>query len=337
MKSMKATIAFPRRRIRGALFSAVFGITMAVSFAEVVAQPASPPGPPPAGAAGLPPGPPPGLPAGAPGLPPGPGAAPPQFSGFPPGLSLDGSPDDDDPPTATLRAHTPLPPGLPQPSSDPRNFDGAWRHDLGLTFQIMTDMYGEGVPLNEAGKKVLARRLVSLRDGTPFINASAVCRPPGQPWLNDLNFPFHIYQFDARIDLVYEEYHAAWHIDLTGKNAPASGQKPYMGRSVGRWNGNTLVVETTDFRLPLWLDVNGTPASASAKLTQRIRKVFDGHWYLEVTYTLDDSVYYSRPWSWVRTYAWAPYNVVFNEYNCEEQIGDKEYLKQSGLIPEPKD
>ena len=206
-----------------------------------------------------------------------------------------------------------------------------------LVFQIATDMYGDQTPLNDAGKKVLDRRLASLRDGTPFMNASAICRPPGQPWLSELNFPFRIYQSDARIDLVYEEYHAAWYISLNGKPAQANGPKPYMGRSVGHWDGKTLVVETTDFRQPLWLDVNGTPASASAKLTERIRKVYDGHWYLEIVYTIDDLVYYTRPWSFVRTYGWMPYNAIFNEYNCEEQIGDKQYLAQSGLVPEPKD
>ena len=288
-----------------------------------------PPGPPSAGAVG-----PSGAP-GAPGLPPGPGFPP--SGGPPPLLSLDGSPDDDDLPTATLRAHMPLKSDLPQPSSDPHNFDGVWRHDLMLTFQMVTDMYGDAIPLNEAGKKVLARRLDSLRNGTPFMNASAICRPPGQAWLNELNFPFRIYQSDSRFDIVYEEYHAAWRVEMDGTHRPASEPKPYMGRSAGRWDGNTLVVDTTDFREPLWLDVNGTPASASAKLTQRIRKVFDGHWYLEIVYTIDDSVYYAHPWSWVRTYGWAPFNVTFNEYNCEEQIGDKAYLSQSGLVPEPQD
>jgi hypothetical protein len=264
----------------------------------------------------------------------------PGFIGPPPlaTVVLPESPDDDDLLTATARAHRPAGPGATAPSTDPRNLEGVWRHDLMLAPQIMTDMYGDQLPLNDAGKKVLERRLGSLREGkAPYLNASAICRPPGQVWLNDLNFPFQIYQSDAHIDLVYEEYHSAWFISLSGKPAQTNGPKPYMGRSSGHWDGNTLVVETNDFRQPMWLDVNGTPASGSAKLTERIRKVFDGHWFLEVVYTLDDPVYYTRSWSWVRTYGWAPHNAIFAEYNCEEQVGDKNYQVQAGFVPEPKD
>ena len=207
-----------------------------------------------------------------------------------------------------------------------------------LVPQNVTDMHGDLIPLNEAGKKVLDRRLASLRDGkAPYLNASGICRPPGQFWLNDLNFPFRIYHSDTHIDLVYEEYHSAWHISMNGKPAPTNGPKPYMGRSAGRWDGATLVVETTDFRQPMWLDVNGTPMSANAKLTERIRKVFDGHWFLEIVYTIDDPLYYTHPWSLVRTYGWAPQNAIFAEYNCEEQVGDKNYAVQSGFVPEPQD
>jgi hypothetical protein len=272
---------------------------------------------------------------------PPPGAPP---AGGPPGASAnlasppDGPPpDDEDLLVAALRAHRPQPAGTPVPSSDPRDFEGVWVHDQLLAPQIAVDMYGEAIPINEAGKKVLARRVDSLRKGAPFINASSVCRLPGQPWLHELNMPFRIFQSEARIDLVYEEYHAAWYISLNGKPEAAKGPKPYMGRSIGHWDGATLVVETQDYRQPLWLDVNGTPASENVKLTERIRKLYDGHWFLEIVYTVDDPTYYTRPWSFVRTYGWMPWRAMFTEYNCEEQIGNKDYLKQSGLAPEPKD
>ena len=246
-------------------------------------------------------------------------------------------PDDEDLLVAALRAHRPQSAGTPVPSSDPRDFEGVWVHDQLLAPQIAVDMYGEAIPINEAGKKVLARRVDSLRKGAPFINASSVCRPPGQPWLHELNMPFRIFQSEGRIDLVYEEYHAAWYISLNGKPEAAKEPKSYMGRSTGHWDGATLVVETQDYRQPIWLDVNGTPASENVKLTERIRKRYDGHWFLEIVYTVDDPTYYTRPWSFVRTYGWMPWRAMFTEYNCEEQIGNKDYLKQSGLAPEPKD
>lgn len=293
----------------------------------ILAQ-AAPGGPPP----GAPGGPPPGFPGGPP--PGAPGGPPPGFAGGPPPGP---PPEDEDLILAAMRAHGPLWPGLPVPSADPRDLEGVWVHDLPLAPQILADMYGDAIPINEAGKKVLARRLASLRDGAPFINASSVCRPPGQPWLHELNMPFRIFQSEARIDLVYEEYHSAWHIAMNDKPEAQNGPKPYMGRSFGHWDGSTLVVETKDYRQPLWLDVNGTPASENVKLTERIRKVYDGHWFLEIVYTVDDPTYFTRSWSFVRTYGWMPWKAIFAEYNCEEQIGNKDYLKQSGLAPEPKD
>jgi len=54
---------------------------------------------------------------------------------------------------------------------------GSWYHNQALEFRMQRDMYGVLVPYNMAGPS-LARRVHSLKDGTPYINASAICRPP---------------------------------------------------------------------------------------------------------------------------------------------------------------
>jgi hypothetical protein len=227
----------------------------------------------------------------------------------------------------------PLPANAPEPSPDPRNFDGTWYHEKMLEFQIKTDLYGYKTPFNAAGKKVMDRRLDSLKRGTPFINASTKCVPMGQPWQMDLNMPFQIFQTNDRFDVLFEEYHGALQIVMDPAKAPPAG---YMGRSVARWDGDTLVVETSGYKDGFWLDVNGTPASKNAKLTQRIRKLKTDHWFLDIVYTLDDPTYYTRPWSWVRDYSWRPDMAIFREYNCEEQIGTK-YGIDPSLVPEPND
>lgn len=247
------------------------------------------------------------------------------------------------PPTIGLELPTdPLPADAPKSSTDPRNFEGTWFHQQTLEFRIQKDMYGSKVPFNMAGAKVLARRVNSLPAGTPYINASTICRPPGQVWQLDLNNPFQIYQSNESVDILFEWYHGIWKIPLESANSPPANSqvdsRDYMGRSVGRWDGNTLVIESSGFKQALWLDVNGTPASANAKLTQRVRKVLDqGSAFLEIVTVIDDPTYYKRAWSIVRTFAWRPDMMIFDEYNCEEQVGDKNYLPVSGLIPEPKD
>jgi len=225
------------------------------------------------------------------------------------------------------------------PSADPRDFQGTWINGQRLQHRAQNDMYGAPAPYTMDGAKVISRRVKSLQDGRPFINASATCRPPGPQWQRDLNFPFLIVQDQGYVEFIFEEYHGRWNIALDPKAAPASAQKEYMGRSIGRWDGNTLVVETSDFKQEIWLDVDGTPLSASGKLIQRIRKVADGGHvpFLEIVTTIIDPAYYTNPWSIVRTYSWSPHLAVFGEYNCEEQIGDPGVTADAGLVPEPQD
>jgi hypothetical protein len=233
----------------------------------------------------------------------------------------------------------PLPPDGPLPSPDPRDLQGAWSHNQALEPRIQKDMYGAPIPYTMAGAQVLLRRVISSENGKPFTNASAKCRPPGPQWQRDLNFPFQIFQSKSWIEFVFEEFHGRWQILLDPSRSPPSAQKRYMGRSIGRWDGNTLVVTSSDFKQALWLDVDGTPLSADGKLIQRIRKVDYGNRkpYLEVVTTVVDPLYYTDPWSFVRTFSWQPDDAHFREYNCEEQVGDPTVDADAGLVPEPKD
>ncbi len=289
-----------------------------------------------AGAAGAQPsGPPPG--AGGPGGPPGGQAfGPPPEPPMPPAENLVA-----ELPAPTVPRMRPVPAPAadsPMPAADPRDLRGTWFHNQRLEFRMQRDMYGVSVPYNMDGAKVLARRVTSLKEGKPYINASAICRPPGPQWQRDLNFPFQIFQSKDWIQFVFEEYHGRWHVILNPAKAPRPAQKDYMGYSVGHWDGGTLVVESKNFKQALWLDVDGTPLSANGKLIQRIRKVDNGDHnpYLEIITTIDDPTYYTRPWSVVRTFGWHPGLTVFNEYNCEEQIGDPSVSADAGLLPEPQ-
>jgi hypothetical protein len=229
----------------------------------------------------------------------------------------------------------PLPANAPQPSPDPRNFDGTWFHEDSLTFYIGVDMFGNQLPFTDLGRKVTQRRWDSIATkGAPYIYASTYCIPTGQPLQFDLNMPFQVFQTKDRLDFIFEEYHGLWQISLDPDKVPLPG---YMGPSVAHWDGNTLVVETKGFKEGFWVTGHGTSASRDAKLTQRIRKVQTGDkWYLEMIYTLDDPTYYTRPWSWARQYAWHPDMTLFKEYNCELQTGAKDGLDPS-LVAEPQD
>jgi hypothetical protein len=243
-------------------------------------------------------------------------------------------------PAAVLRQTLPpLPADAPKPDPDPRDLEGTWLHDQPLVALTTTDMYGNPAPLNDRGKQLLARRLKALQSGTPYINASSLCLPTGINWPEELNSPFHIFQSKHRVDVLFQEDRDLWSIAMNPAQnpapAPAAADRPYDGTSIGHWDGNTLVVDITGMKQPLWMDVDGTPASVNAHITQRIRKLHQGYWFLEIVTTLDDPTYYTRPWSWVRTFAWRPDREVFAEYDCEEQSGGVTDAEAFGLVPEP--
>lgn len=322
---MATAVPFSIVRASGMLCAATALLVSAAS-AAAQSQAGPPGGAPPAGQIRLPPGASGGPPSG---LLPGPVLTPAQkiVADLPP------------PGPGALPPRPPLPPGAVMPAADPHDLQGTWGHNQPLEFRAQKDMYGAAAPYTMAGAKVIARRVNSLKDGKPFINASAICRPPGPQWQRDLNFPFMIVQDKDLIEVIFEEYHSRWYISLDPNGTPLPSGKQYMGRSVGHWDGGTLVVETNDFKQAIWLDVDGTPLSAEGKLTQRIRKVTNAGQvpFLEIITTIEDPTYYTAPWSIVRTFGWLPHQAVFAEYNCEEQVGDPSVSADAGLVPEPKD
>lgn len=231
------------------------------------------------------------------------------------------------------RALPPLPPDAPQPARDPRNFAGTWfQNGLLEKFAVRT-MYRKPTPLSAEGRKILLRRIESARNGKPISNASAKCLPPAHPFQLDLNFPFTILHASDAILFVFEEFHGVWKIRMNQPHR-RSGPREYMGDSVGRWDGDTLVVDTTNFKEAFWIDPSGVPASRDARLEHRIRKIEENGPALEIITTVHDAAMYTGPWSMVRTFAWRPDRAIFAEYNCEQQVGGPDGVGAFGLVEE---
>jgi len=229
----------------------------------------------------------------------------------------------------------PLPPEAPRPSSDPHDLEGTWFHGQLLDTRFQLDMYGNPLPFGAKGRSVRESRIKATYVlQLPYANASAECIPPGQTWQMDLNFPFQIFQSKGAVTFVFQEYHGIWTVRLN-QTHPRTDAREYMGDSVGHWEGDTLVVDTVGYKRPLWLDVDGTPASRNAHMTFRIRKIDYDTPKLEIVTTVDDPQMYTAPWSMVRTYAWRPDMTDFVEYNCEYQVGTAAGVSRYGLTPEP--
>jgi hypothetical protein len=80
-----------------------------------------------------------------------------------------------------------------------------------------------------------------------------------------------------------------------GRPLPEDPQPSWQGYSTGKWDGDTLVVDSIGFRDGQWLDMAGTPMTDAAKVRERIRRPDFGH--LEVEITVDDAKAYTKPWT----------------------------------------
>jgi hypothetical protein len=80
-----------------------------------------------------------------------------------------------------------------------------------------------------------------------------------------------------------------------GRPLPVDPSPTFNGFSIGKWEGDTLVVQTNGLREGTWLDRNGSPISDAAKMTERYRRVNFGR--LNIELTIDDPKVYTRPWT----------------------------------------
>jgi len=228
----------------------------------------------------------------------------------------------------------PLPPSAPKPSANVRDFEGTWTHNQVTETPIQRDMYNAPLPFTPAGRRIRDRRSAGSPQGAPYANASAECRPMGQPWIMDMFYAFQVYQTKSAVSFAFAYGHVVWNIRI---DQPHRAARQYMGDSVGHWDGDTLVVDTINYKQGLWIDSHGTPASAGAHLTQRIRRIDHNGPMLEVVTTVDDPSMYTAKWSTVRTFAWRPDRTVFSEYDCEHQAGQADFLERYGVVPEPSE
>jgi hypothetical protein len=151
---------------------------------------------------------------------------------------------------------------------------------------------------------------------------TARCLPYGIT-LSAFVFPFRIMQNATIVALLYEEDLPRL-IYLDGRKHPEETLTPFVGHSVGRWEGDTLVVDTVDFNDKTWLDTVGHPHTDKMHVIEHYRRKDLGH--LEVDVTIDDPGAYKKPWTIKRASELAPPNLELGQYVCTENNRDLPHL-----------
>ena len=161
----------------------------------------------------------------------------------------------------------------------------------GLFFDIGSGVSG-GLPFQPSALALKKQRMAdNMKD-----NPDAHCLPMGNMQLYTHPQPRKIIQTPSIVVILYEGNAGIRQIHTDGRPLPNNDPQPWwFGYSTGKWMGDTLVVETTGFRDGGWLDVNGSPLTDAAKMTERFTRVNYGN--LDIEVTVDDPKAYTRPWT----------------------------------------
>jgi hypothetical protein len=157
------------------------------------------------------------------------------------------------------------------------------------------------------------------------------CFLPGVPRATYMPYPFEIIQSGDKIMVVYGFSNAGRTIHLD--EVEASGVDAWMGHSVGRWEGDTLVVDVTQLREETWFDRAGNFHSAALRVVERYTPMSPHHILYEAT--IEDPKVFTRPWKMkMPLYRRMEENATFMEYRCVETVEELMYgyLRKEQLV-----
>ena len=181
-----------------------------------------------------------------------------------------------------------------------------------------------------------AGRVIPRRDPPPYTPAAeakrreyvarrgiddpmARCLISGVPRITTRPLPFEIVQLPGRVIILYEAHHAFRIIPTDGRPHPGDLEPSYLGDSVGHWEGDTLVVDVTQFNTNTWLAGVGTIHSEKLHVTERYTRDTPDTIVYDVT--IEDPVVFTKPWLQQEIFRLRP-NERLREYECIENNED---------------
>ena len=149
----------------------------------------------------------------------------------------------------------------------------------------------EGLPYTEWSKQQMVKRRADGGRDDPHTH----CMPPNFPRAWTLPQYIKIVQTPTLM-VVLHEFNAAYReVFLDGRALPENPNSTWNGYSTAHWDGDTLVIETNGIRDDMWLDIQGSPVTESAHVTERLKRINFGVMQIEIA--VNDPKAYTKPWS----------------------------------------
>jgi len=205
---------------------------------------------------------------------------------------------------------------VPKAADGHPDLSGVWSPGTAPLQVIAPDA---AIPFQEWSRKLTAERANGARGKD---DPAAYCIP-GMPKLVVLPYPYKIVQTPGMMLILYEGFTTFRQIFTDGRPLPKDVQPTWLGYSVGKWDGDTFVVDTIGVNERTWMDNAGRPHSSEMHLTERYRRRDFGH--LEMKLTIDDPKAYTKPWTVDESAALLP-DTDLLEYVCSEDNKDLPHL-----------
>ena len=206
-------------------------------------------------------------------------------------------------------------PLIPRTASGKPDFQGIWQHpyvpDMSKDGR---DQKGPGaLPFSEKGDNDFKTYDVSKYD------YSAHCLPFGLVRSQNAPYPIMIMQNDKFLAFLFEQ--SNWFNPVAiGRAHPADPNPNWFGDSIGKWEGDTFVIDTIAFNGKTRLDTIGHGHSDQLHVIQKMTMKDANHFDYEMT--IDDPLYYTKPWTNTRVYTRMKPGDELIEYSCEENNKD---------------
>jgi hypothetical protein len=180
----------------------------------------------------------------------------------------------------------------------------------------------DGLPYQPWAAELVKRTRAANRPNDPMTR----CLPPGIVRLHVFPLFRKMVQVPGLIVILNEQNASYRQIFTDGRPLPADPNPAWNGYSSGKWEGDTLVVQTTGFRDGLWLDTGDSPLTDAARITERFQRVNYGT--LKIRLTIDDPKAYTKPWTIEVTQIIA-LNTELLDYICAENERDVRHLPRN--------
>jgi hypothetical protein len=200
------------------------------------------------------------------------------------------------------------------------DLSGVWDADRSYLVNLAKDLKPGDVAMLPWAEKIFNERKTGAY---AKLEPDANCLPQGVPKIDAAPVPWKILQLPNQVVILYEAFTQFRQIFMDGRPLPKDPNPTWLGYSVGRWDRDALVVDSSGFNGRAWLDQSGHPATESLHVTERFRRVDFGH--LEIEITINDPGAYTKPWT-VKEHPALALDTELLEFVCNENEKDIRHI-----------